>query len=54
MVDLEDLIHSGAEVRDFDVGWGAYFQVHAWDMAWKSDLMWMIDMRHFEVMELRW
>lgn len=31
MVDLEDLIHYGAEVREFDAEWDAYFQVHGWE-----------------------
>lgn len=30
MVDLDDLMHWGAEVKDFDAGWGAYFWVHLW------------------------
>ena len=36
MVDLEDLMHWGVEVRDFDAG--AYFQVHGWE--WLERVTW--------------
>ena len=38
MVDWEDLMHWGPEVRDFDAGWGAYFQVHVWE--WLEIVTW--------------
>ena len=44
MVDLEDLMHWGAEIRDFDAEWDAYFQLHVWvwleRVTWCGGLVW--------------
>jgi len=52
IVVLKDLMHWGARISgvlDFDAVWGAYLWAHLWGVFRRSDLMGMIEMRHFGV-----